>query len=241
MATYYPSCQAQAEYCELCNTAQDPGSACTSTSSSNSSENKSACSVYCDSGCNSECDEAQTICVVHSQYIKDHADVGAYNGSTVTAEDFIHEKWTADYWNTLIQKINTAEGIGKNSSHGSAGSVSAAIGNNALYTQSLYNQVNTKLCNFNTSYNQVNVDDLITVSIANAIGTAYNAATFNSSVCDMCDSDQTMRGGCGCNCSCSCSCNCGCSCPCSCNCGCNCSCDCGPSCPCSNNTPSSKT
>ena len=226
MATYYPSCLSQSEYCELCNTAQDPGSACTSSSSSNSSENKSDCSAYCDSGCNSECNTAQTVCIVHNQFIKNHADVGAYNGSTsIQKDDFIHEKWTADYWNTLIKKLNTAEKVGRLSSHGSGGSVTAGIGAPNFQTAELYNQVNAKICNFNTSYPQVNVDDLITATIANAIGTAYNNATFNSSVCDMCNTDQTMRGGCGCNCSCSCSCNCGCN------------CDCGPSCSCNNPAP----
>ena len=63
-----------------------------------------------------------------SQYIKDHADVGAYNGSTVQKDDFIHEKWTANYWNTLIKKIETAERVGRLSAHGSGGSVTAGIG-----------------------------------------------------------------------------------------------------------------
>lgn len=58
MATYYPSCLSQSEYCTLCNAAQDPGSSCTSTYSSNSSTNASSCSTYCDSGCNSSCNTA---------------------------------------------------------------------------------------------------------------------------------------------------------------------------------------
>ena len=233
MATYYPSCLSQSEYCELCDTAQDPGSACTG-GGRNTTENKSDCSAFCNSGCNSECNEPQTVCVKMGQYIKDHADVGAYNGSTVKAEDFIHEKWTVDYWNTLIKKINTAEGVGLESPHGSAGSVTAPIANDKPYTASLYNQVNTKLCNFNVSYNKVKAEDIITVSIANAIGTAYNSAKFNSSVCDMCNTDQTLRGGCGCNCSCSCSCNCGCGCNCSCN------CNCTKPCSCASNTATTK-
>lgn len=146
-------------------------------------------------------------------------------------DDIIYQKWTADYWNSLIKKINTAENVGRIVSQGSGGSISAAIGNQAPYTADLYNQVRDKICHFNTSYSKVNKEDLITAAVANAIGTAYNSAKFNSSVCDVCNSDQTMRGGCGCNCSCACSCSCGCSCPCSCPCPCNCGCSNPCSCP----------
>jgi hypothetical protein len=139
-----------------------------------------------------------------------------------------------DYWNELIEKIDIAEDVGRLSKHGSAGNVTAEIKKNAPFTATLYNEINTKLCNFNVSYDEVKKDDLITATIANAIGTAYNKATFDSSVCDMCNSDQTMRGGCGCNCSCSCSCNCGCSC----NCNCTCNCGCSKPCNCSSNTAS---
>lgn len=236
MATYYPSCLSQAEYCTKCNTAQDPGSACTSSSSKNSSEKESACSAYCDSGCNSSCNTAQTVCKKMGQYIKNHADVGAYNDPGVCQGEFIHKIWTEDYWNTLISKIDAAEDIGRLSSHGSAGSVTAPIGDGALYTAKLYNEVRKKLCNFNVSYSEVEAHKtIISKTVADAIKTAYNNAQFNSSVCDMCNSDQTMRGGCGCNCSCSCSCNCGCSCPCSCHCGC--SCGCSNPCSCGSHTP----
>ena len=211
------------------------------------------CSDWCDAECNNECEENQAYCYVEHQMIKDHGDVGAYNGSTIQAEDFIHEKWTVGYWNTLIEKINTAETVGREATHGSAGSVTAPIKNDAAYTASLYNQVNTKLCNFNVEYNQVKAEDLITATIANAIGTAYNAATFSYSVCDVCNAtgSQSLQE-CSCNCptcsSCptcptcptcstcpSCSCSCSCS-SCSCNCG-SCSCNC-PSC---SNTPTPKS
>ena len=60
------------------------------------------CSDWCDAECNNECEENQAYCYVEHQSIKDHGDVGAYNGSTILAGDFIHEKWSATYWNTLI-------------------------------------------------------------------------------------------------------------------------------------------
>ena len=171
--TYYPSCLNQDEYCKLCNLAQLTPDGCTSTSVANSaSGTKPACSTYCNTGCNSECNQPQTVCVIMGQYIKDHADVGGYNGSIINKDDFIHEKWTADYWNTLISKLNTAERVGRLSSHGSGGSVTAGIGAPYFQTAALYNQVNAKICNFNTSYATVNVNDLITASLANAIGTA---------------------------------------------------------------------
>lgn len=236
MATYFPPCLDAHEYCTLCDTEQFYADACTSGGSRNTTDNKQECEVFCNSQCNSECNEPQTVCIRGPQYISQHPDVGGYNGSTVKPEDFIHEKWSASYWNTLIGKINAAEKIGRLSPHGSAGSVSACIGGEQFQTASLYNQVNTKLCNFNTSYGKVKVEDLITATIANAIGSAYNSATFNSSVCDMCNTDQSpyVKGGCGCNCSCACSCNCGCSCPCHCNCGAPCTC------PYNNPTPSTK-
>ena len=211
------------------------------------------CSDWCDAECNNECEENQAYCYVEHQSIKDHGDVGAYNGSTILAGDFIHEKWSATYWNTLIDKINMAETVGKLGQHGSAGTVTAPIGNDSFYTASLYNQVNTKLCNFNVSYNKVNAEDLITATIANAIGTAYNDATFSYSACDVCNAtgSQSLQE-CSCNCptcsSCptcptcptcstcpSCSCNCSCS-SCSCNCS---SCSC-PSCSTPATTPSLK-
>ena len=127
--TYYPSCLNQDEYCKLCNLAQLTPDGCTSTSVANSaSKTKPACSTYCNTGCNSECNQPQTVCVIMGQYIKDHADVGGYNGGIINKDDFIHEKWTADYWNTLISKLNTAERVGRLSSHGSGGSVTAGIG-----------------------------------------------------------------------------------------------------------------
>lgn len=234
MATYYPSCLSQSQYCTLCNTAQNPANACTSHTSNNSQSNESKCSAYCNSGCNSSCNTAQTICKVHSQYIKDHADVGAYPGVSVVKDDIIYQKWTADYWNSLVNKLNKAESVGRKVSQGSGGTVTETIGNNAPYTAKLYNQVRDKICNFNVSYAKVNKDDLITATVTNAIGTAYNSAKFNSSVCDVCNTDQTMRGGCGCNCSCACSCSCGC--PCTCGCPCGCSCSCSNPCSCSSNT-----
>lgn len=229
MATYYPPCEDKHEYCELCNKVQTHPSSCTSTTAKNTVDPEAAkrkCETYCDTGCNSECDEPQTVCLRGPEYIKDHPDVGSYTWGEVKPEDLIHEKWSADYWNGLIGQIEAAEGIGKNSPHGSAGSISASIGGTNLYTAKLYNEVNTKLCNFRVSYNRVNEEDLITATIANAIKTAYESARFKSTVCDNCDEDQSIKGGCNCNCSCPCSCNCGCSCPCSCNCGCSCGCTC---------------
>jgi hypothetical protein len=55
MATYYPSCLSKSEYCTKCNTAQDPGSGCSSSVSSNSTKKAYSCSTYCNSGCNSKC------------------------------------------------------------------------------------------------------------------------------------------------------------------------------------------
>ena len=187
--------------------------------------------------------------------IKDHGDVGSYPGKTVTTEDVIAHVWTKNYWNSLINKINNAETVGKEAKHGSAGSVTAAIGYPAVYTKGLYNQVQKKLTNFGeASYNAVEVDQLITVSVANAIGTAFNNAKFSWSVCDVCNASGSQSvQECLCNCptcsvcstcpSCptcstcpSCACSCSCS-SCSCNCSSCSSCSTCPSC----STPASAT
>ena len=96
--------------------------------------------------------------------------------------------------NSLINKLEHAEIVGKEVNHGSAGSVdSSLIGSKKPYTADLYNQVNTKLTNFNNAnYSKVAVDQLITASIANAIQSAYNSANFSSSVCDVCNSDGSQ-------------------------------------------------
>lgn len=201
------------------------------------------CSTYCNINCNNECESSQRYCDIGYQSIVKHGDVGSYPGTTIQKDDFIHEKWSASYWNSLIDKIEMAESVGKKVSHGSAGSVTAGIGYPYFQTADLYNQVNTKLTNFrDASYSKVQVDQLITATVANAIQTAYTNAKFNASVCDVCNAtgSQSVQE-CLCNCptcsvcsscpscptcsSCpSCACSCACS-SCSCNCS-SCSCNC---------------
>ena len=237
MATYYPCAQSASAFCTNCNTVQNPPSSCTSSSSQNSSSNASSCSAYCNVGCNSSCNTAQTVCQVHSQYIKNHADVGGYPGSSVAYDSFIYSQWNTSFWSSLITNLEAAENVGRLSSQGSSIYV-ARPATEQVITADFYNNMRTKLTNFNVNYAAVAKDDLITATTANAIQSAYNNATFDSTVCDACNSNQTVRAGCGCNCSCSCSCNCGCSCPCPCNCGCNCSCSCNCGCNCSCNCSS---
>lgn len=250
-SNYYPCNETKDSLCIKCNaglTSPD-GTSGTNGPGATEGEDKSfKCEAYCNSACNiNYCETSQAYCSISHELITSHGDVGSYPGSTtIKADDLINDHWTKDYWNSLIDKLKMAEIVGKYKSHGSAGSVTALIGNENFHTASLYNQVNTKLCNFNTKYNQVNVDDLITATIANAIGTAYNSAKFNASVCDVCNSTSAQaKKECICNCpkcsSCptcatcpSCSCNCA-SCSCS-NCqGCSCSncqgcsCSAGPS------------
>ena len=258
---FYPCNETPESLCITCNeglTAKDgtPGTDGTDGSKStaatvgevaNNPDPPFICSVYCDDVCNNECEDSQVYCNINHQMIKDHGDVGSYPGKTVTTEDVIAHVWTKNYWNSLINKINNAETVGKEAPHVSPDnitSVTAAIGYPAVYTKGLYNQVREKLTNFEeASYDPVEVDQLITVSVANAIGTAFNSAKFSWSVCDVCNAlgSQSIQE-CLCNCptcavcstcpSCpicstcpSCACNCSCS-SCSCNCS---SCSC-PSC-----------
>lgn len=239
----YPSSRS----CQTCITVQSSPSCCTSTTSKNSGENAASCSSYCNTGCNCTCNSSnrQTICVAHSQYIKDHADVGSFTwGDNTTTDiqkdDFIHLKWSKVFWDDLIDKLNTAEKIGDNSSQeDNSGSYSVAKPTREdPIKYDFYNQIRTKLKNFNnipSSYSAVEKNQLITATIANSLKKAFNDAKFNPNVCDLCNANEHSGGTCNCNCSCSCSCTCGCSCPCDCGCSCNCSCNCTCGCSCSSN------
>jgi len=216
MATYYPSCLSQSEYCLKCNTAQNPSNGCTSTRSNNHSSNASQCSAYCNVGCNSSCNQPQTVCLKGTQYIHNHPDVGSYPGSKILPNDFIHEKWTTTFFANLNTKLINAEQIGRLSRQGSTGSFTNPSSGDPVTAQ-LYNDIGDKFEGFGQSLpTVVQNETVITAELANAIMNAYNGAKFDSSVCDMCNVDQTMRGGCGCNCSCACSCSCGCNCSCPC-------------------------
>lgn len=138
-----------------------------------------------------------------------------------------------------------AEIVGKNSSQGEGTEVNPKPVSNGVITANMYNQVEEKIARFNSSYDKVEKEQIISATIANAVKTAYEAATFNASVCDVCNaSGSQSKKTCSCNCpscsscpscsmcpSCSCSCSCNCtSCP-------SCSCSCGSPCSCGTNKP----
>lgn len=231
MATYYPCPESANTLCKLCNTVQSNPSCCTSASSKNNSNQQKGCDTYCNSGCNSVCNSIQTICKLHDQYIKNHPDVGAYPGLSRDIVggpegDIISQIWTVEYWNSLINQLNAAERVGRAVKQGNNKSAKTAT-STAPITAEHYNGLRDKICNFNTSYEKVAKNEVITAAKANAIRNGYNSAKFNSNVCDVCNAgDQSIHAGCNCNCSCACSCPCGCSCPCSCSCSCSCSCQC---------------
>ena len=152
------------------------------------------------------------------QFIKNHADVGAFPWNEVKgwatnpgSEDMLYKFITAANWNLLIQKLNTAESVGASGSmQGSAGTATSVNPGDVFYAK-YYNEIQKKLNGFvDGNFNTVNRDDLITAARINAIRTAYNNAKFSSSVCDGCNTSQKT---CGCNCNCSCNCS-----SCSCNC-----------------------
>lgn len=248
MATYFPCAETKSSLCQLCNTVQSFPSCCTSSSSKNTTGSlEQKCDVYCNASCNSLCNSSQTICGLHSQYIKNHPDVGPWPGldrdvraCTATTEnpdyqgergDLISEVWSREFWNSLIKQLNSAETVGRMQKQGKRASAQTAAENGPI-TLNHYNGLRDKICNFNTSYNKAAPHELITAAKANAMRNAYNAATFNSSVCDVCNSgDQSIHAGCSCNCSCACDCACGCDCPCSCSCSCSCQCNKQPATP----------
>lgn len=246
MATYYPSNNPHSQ-CTKCNQPQSFPNGTNGTNGSDSSpgsqgkNNKQPCSVYCDVASNNKCDsKAQTFCNLNRQYIKNHADVGAYPIDQISKDDIIYHKWTATKWNSLIQKLNTAGRLGATRSQGGAGPSIKTISEDDIITADIYNKVEEKIANFNTSYPKVKggpEGTIISATIANAMRTAYNNATFNASVCDICNTTSRQTPGeCGCNCpTCSQCPNCtscpSCSCPCNCYCNCTCgSCYCA-SCP----------
>lgn len=218
MATYYPP----SPTCDKCNTAQSFAGCWASVETQ-------SCSAYCNTGCNCTCNSAnrQTICIAHSQYIKDHADVGQFLWGDKTdrdvqrAIDFIHLKWNKDFWDRLIDQLNTAENIGKNSrqkTNAGSYSVNKPIQGDAIGHE-FYNNIRLKLKNFNNipnSYTEVEKEELITAALANTLKQAFNNAQFHPNVCDICNANE-LAGSRSCSCNCSCSCSCGCPCPCSCS------------------------
>lgn len=232
---FYPCNETSESMCTKCNSGLTSsvgtdGSNCSrKNTGSKGADNSIECSAYCNSNCNSKCESNQAYCYVNHEFIKDHEDVGAYPGELVAKNDFIHIKWSLSFWNNLIEKLNTAEIVGKNVPQGGEINVSATLGD--PITAKFYNDIEAKIANFNSSYDTVSENQIITDSIANAIKTAYESATFNASVCDVCNaSGSQSKQVCNCNCptcsSCpSCSACPSCSCSCSCNCsGCNCTC-----------------
>lgn len=241
--TYYPSNDPHSQ-CTNCNKGLDMGSGTSGSdgswsSSASSGECNAAqtdCSLYCNVAANNNCDSlAQTFCNLGVQYIKNHADVGAYPIDKISKDDIIYYKWTASKWNSLIEKLNTAGKLGLTRSQGGSGPSIGTISENDIITANLYNKVEEKIACFNTSYPQVSggpTGTVITATIANAMRTGYNNATFNSSVCDICNTTARQTpGSCTCNCPTCSSCPTCSTCPsCSCNCSCNCtSCSC-PTC-----------
>ena len=200
-------------------------------SGSSGTDNSIGCSSYCNSSCNSKCESNQSYCSIGYQLITKHGDVGAYPGEIINTNDIIAYKWSFDFWNNLVDKIETAEIVGKKKSQGVGEVINPKPKKDAPITAKIYNQVEHKLERFNTSYAEVQQEQIISAAVANAMKTAYEAATFNASVCDVCNaSGSQSKKTCSCNCpscsscpSCSCSCSCSCNCSRCSSCSCNCS------------------
>lgn len=201
-----------------------------SNSSCSGSNNYAACSSYCNSSCNTVCNTVQAYCSIGYQYIRNHGDVGAHPSIACVARDeLIFRNWTAAYWNSLIDKLDTAEMVGKTKNQGWSVTAEVAVADpcndahpaGSLVTAGKYNQVATKINHFNQATPMVSVGDVIKGLHALALRTNYNNATFFTNVCDVCNTSGQTSPKCDCNCPCPC--NCSCPCSCSCNCGCGCS------------------
>lgn len=231
--------------CTKCN-AKDPHSNmsnCVSHFSKNSSTNYAPCSAYCNSSPNTVCAVKQSYCNIGKENIKNHADVGAHPSIACTAKDeFIFRNWTARYWNSLIDKLDTAEIVGLVNKQGSVidpAHVTADPQNmphpaGSLVTGVKYNEVVKLLNNFQAGLGQVQgaaqvgceAATVIRGAHAAALVSGYNSAKFRGTVCDICNASRQTNPTCDCNCPCPCACNCGCDCPCECYCDCQCDCSC---------------
>lgn len=210
----------QQPVCTHCNAANPYSNA-----SCNNSTNYASCSSYCVSSCNTVCNTTQAYCSIGHELIQSHADVSTHPPIACTVRDeLIFRNWTASYWNSLIDKLDTAEVMGKTQTHGAGPNATYAAPDpcnqithpaNSLVTAEKYNQVATKINRFHRSIATVNVGDVIRGLHAAALVSDYNAATFNTNVCDVCNTSGQTNPTCNCNCPCAC----GCSCTCSCSCG----------------------
>lgn len=219
--------------CTGCNT-NDPHTkpSCCDGGGSNTTNNADTCSAWCVVSCNSVCDTAQAYCSIGHEKINSHSDVGAHPAiSCISKDEFIFRNWTARYWNSLGDKLDTAENVGYTENQGVTAAHSVAVAdpcnNNhpggSLVTASKYNEIVKKLNRFHLSLGSVKgaaqvgceLADVIRGAHAAALVNGYNSATFNPGVCDQCNITGQTNPTCDCNCDCPCDCNCGCSCGCS--------------------------
>lgn len=240
---FYPCNETASSLCTKCNAGLTSGDG-TNGSDNSSTPGTSAAygpEDYCATSCNTTyCQTSQSYCSINHQYIKDHGDIGLYHGSiNIQKNDLIKDYWTVDYWNSLIAKLNMAEIVGKYQPQPKPTEGFKVVSDvivDTVITHDFFNDVETKMAVFAESpYGQVDQNDLITATIANAIGTAYNSAKFSTSVCDVCNSTSAQaKSECTCNCPTCSSCPTCSTCPsCSCNCS-SCACSNCQGCACSN-------
>lgn len=240
--TFYPSTApaclniAAAPFCQTCNTSQNRN-CCTSRTSYNGNTNEHDCSAVCNS-CQNPCNTVQSYCRLGIQSITAHADTHAYPTYCEAKDEFIFRNWRAtDVWNVIIDNLKTAYALGRLEHHGTAPTMTYAAGDpqnvthvaNSLVTAEKYNQIAAAINGFvGTGLATVQVNDVIRATHASNQHKEYDAAKFNTSVCDICNvSSQFTDCPCACDCDCACSCPCGCDCACNCNCSCTCTCSCG--------------
>ena len=200
----------------------------------NDSNNSTACGSCV--ACNTICVQIQAYCNINHENINNHADVGKYNATCEVKDEFIFRNWRSAWWNDLQDDLLTADIVGKTKNQGAGFSMTPTAPDpenaphplNSLVTAAKYNEIVAGINAFNTSINSVKTGDVIRAAHAIAFHTGFDAAKFDTDVCDVCNAAVESHFNCTCNCTCSCSC----SCTCSCGCGCSCSCSCGCSCSC---------
>lgn len=218
-ATCYPSQGlvtqngANAPVCTICNS-NSPHVQPNCSGSSNST----ACGACV--ACNTVCVDQQAYCLISRENINTHGDVGTYTNICMAQNEIIIKQWTAAWWNDLQDDLLTANTVGKTQSQGASLTMTPAVASpppqnaahpaNSLITAEKYNQIIRGLNAFNQTINEATQNDPIKAARALAFQTGFNAARFNSGVCDVCNASAQSHFNCSCNCTCSCECSCPC-------------------------------
>lgn len=166
---------------------------------------------YCSGTCNTSCNSAQNYGNISfnesgCQTLAEHGDL-SFSGFNATQNGIIYNYWTHSKWNELQEAIEDAYNIGqKSSTNQSRDLYFTRVNSNDVITAEQYNQFSKNVrTNFNCSNGDAPLvekdNTIITKTLSDQLDKLLNNSTFNSSVCDLCNTGSQT------NCSYNCSCN----------------------------------